>query len=513
LVLGIPYFYSNKLFVLSSIKKLATQTVWYGASTIFSRMLGYLLTPLLTSIFVASDFGKITTLFTLAAFMNILYSFGMETAYFRFLSEEKENKVYNAAFTTILVSGCFFSLLLFGLTDAVAAYIKLSDHTEYIYWVIWIVIFDTLAVLPFAKLRYSGRPKKYAFIKIINIIIQIGLVIFFLIICKNAEKGSWLSSLYDHQTGVGYVILANVFSSALTLLLLSAELFKYRWSFGKEFFRKMIIYALPLLIVGFGGMVNELIDRFMILQLYPGTVVEKYTQSGIYSANFKLAIVIVLFIQAFRLGAEPFFFKQSIQVNAPIIYARVMKYFVITCCICFLMVVLFLDFWKYFMGNRHTEYWNGLHVVPILMLAKIFLGIYYNLSVWYKLTNKNLTGAWITLGGVVITVAINFLMIPSWGYTACAVATLCCYGFMMVASYLLGQKHYPVPYDIKIIGTYILVAVLIFGLHFYLSQFVTSLIVRFVTGALFSLSYLIVVFNIDRKEFIQLPVIRKWFAH
>lgn len=498
---------------MSSIKKLAGQTVWYGASTIFSRMLGYLLTPLLTSIFVASDFGKITTLFTLAAFMNILYSFGMETAYFRFLSEEKENKVYNTAFSIILLSGCFFSFLLFSLTDLIAASIKLSEHTEYIHWVIWIVVFDTLAVLPFAKLRYSGRPRKYAFIKIVNIIIQIGLVIFFLIVCKNAEKGSLLASLYNHETGVGYVILANVFSSGLTLLLLSGELFKYRWVIGGEFFKKMMIYALPLLIVGFGGMVNELIDRFMMLQLYPGTVVEKYTQSGIYSANFKLAVIIVLFIQAFRLGAEPFFFKQSTQANAPLVYARVMKYFVITCCVCFLVVVLFLDFWKYFMGSRHTEYWEGLHVVPILMLAKIFLGIYYNLSVWYKLTNKNLTGAWITLGGVVITVAVNFLMIPSWGYTACALATLCCYGFMMAASYFLGQKYYPVPYDIKKIGTYILIAVMIFGLHFYLSQFVTSLIARFVMGSLFSLTYLIVVFKIDRQEFIQLPVIRKWFTH
>ena len=495
---------------MSGIKKLASQTVWYGASTIFNRMLSYLLTPLLTSIFIASDFGKITTLFTIAAFMNIIYSFGMETAYFRFLTEENEDKVYNTAFSTIIINTILISIVFFFFAQPIAEFIKLPDHKEYIYWVILIVIFDTLAVLPFAKLRHSGRPRKYALIKMLNILLQISLVIFFFLICKPAAQGSFLSEFYNPQIGPGYVIVANVIASGITLLLLSRECLQFKWSADRMFWKKMIIYSLPLLIVGFGGMVNELIDRFMLLNIFPGSIEDRYTQSGIYAANYKLAVIIALFIQAFRLGAEPFFFKQSIKTDAPVIYARVMKFFVITCCICFLLVVLFLDFWKYFMGNKHPEYWKGLTVVPILMIAKIFLGIYYNLSVWYKLTNRNLTGAWITLSGVIITVLLNTLLVPRMGYTGCAIATLCCYFFMMIISYYLGQKYFPVPYDIKRISIYILIILLIFILHQWIIQFTDDLFVRMVLGILGCILFAVIILLSEKEEFRKFPVIRKW---
>jgi O-antigen/teichoic acid export membrane protein len=332
-------------------------------------------------------------------------------------------------------------------------------------------------------------------------------------VCKNAfekEPASFFAKFYSPDTGLGYVILANLIASAVTLLLLAKELFQFRFKPDFAFWKELMNYSWPLIIVGFGGMVNEMIDRFMILKLYPGTTEEAYSQSGIYGANYKLAVLIVLFIQAFRLGAEPFFFKQAASENAQRVYARVMKFFVIACCFCFLAVVLFLDVWKYFMGTAHPEYYTGLKVVPLLMLAKLFLGIYYNLSVWYKLTNRNLTGAWITLGGAAITVLINFMLIPTLGYMACAIATFFCYGFMMAVSYKLGQKYYPIPYAWKKLLAYIIICVLLFGIHQLIKNFGASVLLMHSTGLVLMAGFILFTLKIEKKEFQKLPVIGKY---
>jgi O-antigen/teichoic acid export membrane protein len=475
-------------------------------------MLNYMLTPLLTSIFSPGDFSKISTLFALAAFMNVVYTFGMETTYFRFLTQEKEQKVFNTTVTNILLSTVLFSLLSFAFVHPLTNLIKLGGDHEYVQWVIMIVIFDTLSAIPFARLRQMGRPHKYAFLKISNVLLQIGLIYFILKYCKNAEASSLWAGLYDPKIGVGYVILANLFASAFTFILLSAEFRQYRWAIDPTFWKQTIMYSLPLLIVGFGGMINEMIDRFMILSFYPGTHLERHTMNGIYSANYKLAIVIAIFIQAFRLGAEPFFFRESTNANAPQIYARIMKFFVVTCCFCFLGVVLFLDLWKYFMGDTYKEYWSGLVVVPLLMVAKIFLGIYYNLSVWYKLTNKNIIGAWITIGGAVITVASNYILIPYLGYTGCAITTIICYGSMMLSSYYLGQKHFPVPYDVKRILTYILSAVLTYGIYHLMVRGMTAIPIKLVIGFVLCIAYATIVFISDKEEFSRLPILSKWLT-
>lgn len=497
---------------MSSVKQLAGQTIWYGFSSIFGRFLNYLLTPLLATIFASADYGKITTLFAIAGFLNILYTYGLETAYFRFSTNQPESKVYNTATSSIIITTALLTGVMLLMSNSIAAFLEIPDHPEYVQWVLWIVALDTLAVLPFSKLRFEGRPRKFAFIKIFNILINIGLILFFLVLCKNAEKGSFLASLYSKEVGLGYVILANVAASAVTLLLLAKELFSFRFKIDTKFWKELMSYSWPLIIVGLGGMVNELIDRFMILKLYPGTTSEAYSQSGIYGANYKLAVLIVLFIQAFRLGAEPFFFKQSTQENAQRTYARVMKFFVIACCFCFLGVVLFLDIWKYFMGRSHPEYWTGLKVVPILMLAKLFLGVYYNLSVWYKLTNKNLTGAWITLGGAAITILINFLLIPTIGYMACAIATICCYGFMMVISYRLGQKHYPIPYAWKKLTAYVVICVLLFGIHQLATYYIVSMWFSHLLGLTLITAFALFIFRIEKKEFQNLPVIGKYLS-
>lgn len=501
---------------MSGIKKLAGQTLWYGASSIFGRFLNYLLTPLLVTIFASGEYGKISTLFTIAAFLNIIYTYGLETSYFRFSALQPENKVYNTCSSSLLLTTVFFTALLLLFTRDIASFLEMPDYPEYILWVIIIVALDTLAVMPFAKLRYEGRPRKFAAIKILNILLNVGLVVFFLVVCKNAHEknaGNFFASLYNPTISIGYVIIANLVASAVTLLLLAKEFLQFKFRLNLNFWKEMMKYSWPLIIVGFGGMINETIDRIMLLKLYPGTTAEAFSQSGIYSANYKLAVLIVLFIQAFRMGAEPFFFKQSTNENAQRTYARIMKFFVIACCFCFLGVTLFLDIWKYFMGTAHPEYYTGLKVVPLLMTAKIFLGIYYNLSIWYKIKNRNLTGAWITIGGAAITIIFNWIFIPILGYMASAIATVLCYGFMMVTSYLLGQKHYPVPYAWKKILSYIAISLLLFGLH---QAFILLDLNRWVNRGVavaFIGLFALLVLNVERKDFERMPVIGRFLAN
>lgn len=479
-------------------------------STIFGRFLNYLLTPLLVTIFASEDYGKISLLFTIAAFLNIVYTYGLETSYFRFSATQPESQVYNICTSSLLITTTVFTALLMIAVPSFARFFEMPDHPEYITWVILIVALDTLAVMPFAKLRYEGRPRKFASIKILNILLNVGLVVFFLVVCKEAHeknKDNVFAVIYNPKIGLGYVIIANLIASALTLILLAKELFQFRFNLNTLAWRGMMQYSWPLIIVGFGGIINETIDRIMLLKLYSGTSDEAFSQAGIYSANYKLAILIVLFIQAFRMGAEPFFFKQSTAENAQRTYARVMKFFVIACCFCFLGVTLFLDIWKYFMGTAHKEYYTGLKVVPILMTSKIFLGIYYNLSIWYKIRDRNLTGAWITLGGAAITILFNWIFIPVWGYTACAIATLLCYGFMMITSYVLGQKHYPVPYARKKILAYITVCLMLFGLHRAFLLLDLNHWVNRGMAVIFIGLFTLLVVNVERKEFEKMPLL------
>ncbi|MBM3441325.1 MAG: polysaccharide biosynthesis protein [Bacteroidetes bacterium] len=455
---------------MSTLSKLAGQTFWYGLSSILGRFLNYLLTPLLTAIYASDKYGDISVLFALAAFLNILFTLGMETTYFRFSQDGKEISVFQTSQTVLTATTLLLSFLLLAPLPHLAGLLRMEAHPEYLQWVLWIVALDTLAALPFARLRHQGRPRLFAAIRILNILVNIAGVVFFLVLCKGdfeQGKNTLWATCYNPRIDIGYVFLSNLAASAVTLLLLQGQWRSWRPAIDRQLLGRMLAYSWPLLIVGFGGMVNESIDRFMILERFAGTIDEARSANGVYSANYKLAILIVLFIQAFRLAAEPFFFRQAADnAQAPQVYARVMTFFVIACCLGFLSVVLFLDIWKHFMGIRHhPEYLEGLRVVPVLMVAKIFLGIYYNLSIWYKLTDKTSTGAWITLGGAGLTVAINYLLIPQMGYLACAWATLTCYGFMMVASYQLGQRHYPVPYAWKKLTVYILLSIGLFLAH------------------------------------------------
>lgn len=501
---------------MSKIKKLAGQTFWYGFSNIFGRFINYLLTPLLTGIYSSAQYGDISILFAYAAFLNIVFTYGMETAYFRFNNTYPEKDVYNTGMLSLAVTTLVLTLALMVPVPAVAQAMRLGNHPEFVRWVLWIVALDTLAVLPFSKLRYEGRPRKFAAIKMLNILVNVGLVVFFLVLCKgHHERGEntlW-AVLYNPNIDIGYVFLANLTASAITLLLLGKEILQFRPMTRPGLLREMLVYTAPLIIVGFGGMVNETIDRFMIVQRFSGSVEAAKSANGIYSANYKLALLIVLFIQAFRMGAEPFFFRESKSEDARKTYARVMKFFVIACCFCFLAVVLYLDIWKHFMGiRRHPEYLDGLVVVPILMLSKIFLGVYYNLSIWYKLTNRNTTGAMITLGGAAITILVNYLLIPYWGFMACAMATLLCYGFMMTVSYRLGQRHYPVPYAWKKLLSYVVICLLLFGMHQLFRRYSPGIWWTHAIALLEIIAFGFFILRIERKEFERLPWIGRFLA-
>lgn len=497
---------------MSGIKKLAGQTVWYGLSSIVARFINYLLTPYLTLKLTAAQYGEQVLVYSFIPFMNILFTHGMETAFFRFTQNSDKKKVYNTSSISLIFSSLSLSFLLILFQGPVSRLIKLENHPEYIVLAALIIGFDALSTIPFAKLRLDGRPRKFALIKILGIVLNVASLYFFLSICPAIIKKnphSILAHIYNEEWKVGYVFVANLIQTAITLLLLSKEFFGFHFKIDKVIWRQMMLYALPIMVAGFGGMINETFDRIMLgWWSTAGSEEVVKAEVGTYGAVYKLSILITLAVQAFRMGAEPFFFNQSNSENAPKIYARIMKFFVITLCFMFLFVMLYIDVWKLFIQN--PAMWVGLSVVPILLLANMFLGIYYNLSIWYKLGNKTIAGAYITLIGAVVTLIINYLFIPQFGYIACAWATFACYGIMMVISYLWGQKNYPVPYAWKKLTAYIIIAVLTYFLHYLVTKYFPNVWVYYgFATALFAL-YALFIFRIEKREFQRLPVIGKF---
>lgn len=495
-----------------SLKKLAGQTMWYGLSSIFARFLNYLLTPYLTAHLIAADYGEMSLVYAYIPFLNVLFTYGMETAFFRFSNKEEDPKnVFNTISSSILLSTGLLTAALLLSRDVLADLFRLTEHPEFITWAAWIIALDTLTTIPYAKLRNDGRPAKYASIRILGILINIGLVFFFYSLLPGLaqhQPDSLWAEMYDPHLGAGYVIIANLAQSALTFLLLAPEFFSARFSINKKLWTQLIVYSLPIMIAGFAGMINETFDRIMLNWLAPvGSETAAKEQVGIYSACYKLSILITLFIQAFRMGAEPFFFKQAAGEDAPKTYARVMNYFVITICVMFLVVTLYLDLWKEFIRNR--EMWTGLKIVPVLLIANMCLGVYYNLSIWYKLSHKTSAGAIITLIGAAVTLLINFLFIPTFGYVACAWATLACYGSMMLISYLWGQKVYPVPYQIKRLLGYFGVMLLVYAGYTFIADRLEHTIWRLVAGTFFLLLYLIFIGKQERENLRRIPVIRR----
>lgn len=500
---------------MSSIKKLAGQTMWYGASSMAAKFINYLLTPFLTYTLVyKSDYGKMSLIYAAIPVLNVIFTYGFETTYFRFaIRKEYKNDLYSTSSISILVSTIFLTVLLWFFRDTFASVVGLIDVPMIVYISIFVIAFDTLSAIPFAKLRLEERPRKYAFVKVGGILVNVFFVWFFIGYCPRHEAAiaqSYFSFIYNPALNpIVYVLIANLLQSVFTLVLLTKEIKAIKFRFNFPLWKEMIIYALPLVIVGMGGMVNEVFDRLMLRWWQSGSVMFREEQVGIYSACYKLAILITLFIQAFRLGAEPFFFKQAEGQAPQKVYARVMKFFVIVVTLMFLMVSLYLDVWKYFISPK---YWSGLVVVPILLFANIFLGIYYNLSIWYKLSNRTSAGAYITLIGTAITVVINYLFIPRFGFVASAWATFFCYGCMMVLCYWWGNKEYPIPYPSKKIVGYMMVVVLLYFLHQFFIYLIPGKLFYFISATLLIVAYILFVLRVERKEFARLPVIGRYFT-
>lgn len=497
---------------MASLKKLAGQTMWYGVSSIFSRFLNYLLTPYLTHYLDPALYGEMSLIYAAIPFMNVVFTYGMETAFFRFSNKNNnERHVYNIGSLSLIFTTIIFTAILLLWRDPIAHLLKVEEHPQFVTWAVWIIALDAIATLPFAKLRNDGKPRKYAFIRVSSILINIALTVFFYTLLPRLahnDPNSLFGHIYDPHLGAGYVIIANVAASAFTLLLLLPEFLAIRFDWDSKLWKEMMIYSLPLLVAGFGGMINETFDRIMLgwWSSAPTEMAQK-AEVGIYSACYKLSILITLFIQAFRMGAEPFFFQQARGEDAPKTYARVMNYFVITICFMFLVVALYLDIWKHFITN--PKMWEGLKVVPILLFANMCLGIYYNLAIWYKLSHKTNAGATITIIGALITLIINYAFIPRYGYVACAMATMLCYGSMMVISYIWGQKVYPVPYRTGRILGYMGVMLLFFFIHQGISLLTPVHAIRFTAATVLLLIYFAYIIKVEGTELKGLPIVGK----
>ncbi len=502
---------------MSGIKKLAGQTLWYGVPTIASRFLGYLMNMALP--FFISMPGKTADLvqvYTIIPFLNVVYAYGLETAYFRFSQTHDKQKLYNTLSLSLLYSSILFSVALILCKDLIVSGADLQAHPDYVLWMIAIIAVDNLNTLPFARLRQENRPKRYAFARVMGIVINLAVVIFFLGVVPKILAGnpdSFLRHIYNKDLGLGYYLLGNLCGSLFTLLILFKEIKQVRFQFDMPLWKEVMRYSAPLIIVGLGGMINDVLSRLIYRHVVDLPRAEADHELGIFANIFRLALLITIMIQAFRMAAEPFFFNRSKDENAPKIYARVMKFFVIACCFMFLLIGLFLDVFRWIFTTFANPRWaEGLDVVPLLALGNIFLGIYYNLSVWYKLTNKNTYGAVITVIGAAITIALNIVLIPRLHYTGAALATFCCYLFMMVSSYVLGQKYYPVPYAVKKLTAYVVLVVLIYFIHLGLLKFISgSLAFSLGSGLLLFLLFTWFVSRVEAKELAKLPVIGKYF--
>jgi O-antigen/teichoic acid export membrane protein len=461
---------------LNPLKKLASQTAIYGLSSVVGRLLNYLLVPLYTRYFLPAEYGVVTELYAYVAFLVVMLTYGMETAFFRFSKKEETTKVYSTTLISLLISSVVFVGLIFLNSSAISQWLGYANHPEYIQFFALIIGMDAVASISFAKLREQDKAMRFAFIRIVNIMINIGLNLYFIVY---------------QEYGIAYIFIANLVASVITLLMLFPQMISSSWVFDKKLWKKMMIYALPLLIAGLAGMTNETIDRILLKHLLPNTDMAA-SELGLYGAFYKLSIIMILFIQTFRFAAEPFFFAQEKEGNSRKIYADVMKYFTIIMAIIFLGVTIFYDVIKGFLGSEYHDE-RGFLVVSILLLANLFLGIYYNLSIWYKLTEKTKYGAYLSIFGAIITLSLNFTLIPVLGFVGCAWATLVCYFSMTVASYYLGKRHFSVPYQVKRIALYL------FGmLCIYFCIYFTNL--NMWINSLFLLGFVIFVYRLEKPK-------------
>lgn len=459
---------------MSTIKKFAGQTAVYGISTIASRILNFFLTPVYTKVYPVKVYGIFTEMYSYASILNAMLSFGMETTFFRYLSKKQDQKevVYSNTFMLIAFISTLFLFSAFLFVNHIAVWLKgatttpLTDYVFYVKLFSLILVTDALSVVPFARLRADGKPGRYSVLKLVNILtfILLNLIFIFAIpyIIKNQHLGADFFASWYQEKWIGYVFISNLVASLVTLMMLIPELAKLRFKPDKKLVAEMLLYSLPIFVANLSFIVNENLDKIFLGRLLPDSVSQ--SQMGIYGACSKIAIFLSIFINAFRLGAEPFFFSHAKNENAKQTYASIMNYFVLVITLIFVGLVANIELLKHFIQNE--AYWEGLQVVPVLLFGYVSLGIYMNLSIWYKLSDQTRYGLYISGVGAILTIVLNLVFIPYYGYIASAWVSLTVYTSMMILSYILGQKNYAIPYHLKQNVFYLLLSVVVVWLSF-----------------------------------------------
>ncbi len=476
------------------------QTAVYGLGIVLPRLLNYvLLTPFYTRVFDRASYGIITELYAYVVFLLVVLTYGMETGYFRYASSSKESgKIYTTVLSALFVSSSAFIIFVMISGSSLASLMAYGDHPEYIRWLAVIVGVDAFTALPFARIRLRNKPVKYAIIRILEVSVNIGLNLFFLWYCPGHSESELVSILYNEEIGVGYVLISNMIASLVKLLLLSGELVAaFKNSFSRVLLKKILRYSYPLLVAGLAGTVNEALDRILLKHLIPADQLPM-EQLGIYGANFKMAVLMTLFVQMFKYAAEPFFFSRSKDKKAKELYADVMNFFVAAGLLIFLFVNLYMDYFILFIGQGFRE---GAQIVPIVLMANLVMGIFFNLSIWYKLSNKTMYGAVLVIIGALVTVVINVLFIPRYGYVASAWAHLICYSLMVLLSYLWSRKHYRVAYKTGRIVVYMVLALVIYYFNALLLQNIGP--VRDLTSLILLLGFGLFLWYMERPVFIK----------
>jgi O-antigen/teichoic acid export membrane protein len=480
------------IFIVKEVRKLAGQTLIYGLGTIVPRFLNYaILTFFYTRIFNKAQYGVVTELYAWMVILLVILTYGMETGFFRF-SQKKEDygKVYSTTLISLFISSVLFVILVNIFIVPVSAVLNYKDNHDYIRMFAAIIAIDAFSAIPFARLRKENRPIVFSFIKIVNVVITFGAVIFLLKIAPSIYQNShgWFRNVYNPDYGVGYVFVANLFGSAITLLMLLPFILKTKFVFDKTIWLRMINYSFPLLIAGLSGTINDVLDKVILRRMIGEE--NGLATVGEYGAGYKIAVLMALFIQMFRFAAEPFFFERAKHENAKETYAFVMKYFVIIMLILFLVINLYMPGIQFILGK---SYRGSIIVVPMISMAYLLYGIYINHSIWYKLNDLTRFGAYITFAGAIITVLINVAFIPRYGYMASAWAHVASYGSMIIISFILARKYYYIDYQIIKILPYFLIAVpmVIFALLFDYGNTVIELLVNtlFIAAFVFYAQY------------------------
>lgn len=492
------------------IKALAGQTVIYGFGTIVPRLLNYLLTPFYVRVFVSGEYGQISELYAWIALLLAILTFGMETTFFRFSQKEDSGKVFNNAETIVLLITAIFLILYGFFYKSFAELIHYEFNTHYVLLLGIIVAIDAAAAIPFAMLRKENKAGRFSLIKTLNVLTNIFFNILFLVIIP--EKSMMIAErIFGEQTSLLiWVFISNILASLLNLILLSPQLSRLRISLDKDLIVPMLKYSFPILLISLVGMVNEVADKILIKYLVTipdettlammNITGEEYAmqQLGIYSANFKLGVLMTIFIQMFRFASEPFFFGHAKDRNAPTLYAKVMTYFVIFCLLIFLGVMFYMDILQHFVGRNGSDYREGLRIVPIILIANMFYGIVFNLSIWFKLSDKTYYGTIIAVIGSIVTLLCFFILIPRIGYMGAAIAHLACYTVMISVSYFWGQRIMPIPYQIGRITIYCIVAAILFFVSTLTSEMSTLL--KLSLNTMMILMFLGIVFIMERKN-------------